>query len=95
MKTPDVACQMRVRSGSSCDDEMKSAGSTLDADKASDAQEKCRAMPARGGREKFPKGARLRPRCESDGDVGSTSGAQVRLGGDKERVGLDEGFSNC
>ena len=53
MKTQDIACQMRVRSGSLCDNEMiimNSGGSTLKAGKASDAQERYRATYVRAWR---------------------------------------------
>jgi len=77
----------------------ENAGSTLRSDEVGNAQERCRATSARGEREDFPERARLRPRCGSDGDTSSTSGARVQLGGDKERVARGqakkEGFSDC
>ena len=77
----------------------ENAGSTLRSNEVGNAQERCRATFARGEREDFPEQARLRPRCGSDGDTSSTSGARVQLGGDKERVARGqakkEGFSDC
>jgi len=64
----------------------ENAGSTLRSNEVGNAQERCRATFARGEREDFQERARLRPRCGSDGDTSSTSGARVQLGGDKERV---------
>ena len=55
---------------------MKNAGSTLNTDESDDVQKRRRVMSARGGREKFLKGARPGPTA--------TRSRQAELGSDSE-----------